>query len=38
MLTFTLFKSVNDEYKVVDLPEPVGQEVKIIPFGKEIAF
>jgi hypothetical protein len=29
---------VNAEYKVVDLPEPVGPEVKIIPFGKAIAF
>jgi hypothetical protein len=37
-LTFILFKSVNDEYKVVDLPEPVGPEVKIIPFGRAIAF
>ncbi|MDR2640911.1 MAG: hypothetical protein LBC61_06555 [Candidatus Peribacteria bacterium] len=33
-----MFKSVNAEYRVVDFQEPVGQEVRIIPFGKEIAF
>jgi hypothetical protein len=26
------------EYSVVDLPDPVGQLVKITPFGKSIAF
>ncbi|MDF1682397.1 MAG: hypothetical protein P1U46_01135 [Patescibacteria group bacterium] len=38
MLTFSLFKSVRAEYKVVDLPDQVGQDVKITPFGRDIAF
>jgi hypothetical protein len=33
-----LFKSVKAEYKVVDLPDHVGHDVKITPFGKAKAF
>jgi hypothetical protein len=36
MFTESLLSICKQEYKVVDLPEPVGPDVKIIPLGKEI--
>ena len=38
IFTQILFRLVSAEYSVVDLPEPVGPEVNIIPLGKDIAF
>jgi Na+-translocating ferredoxin:NAD+ oxidoreductase RnfE subunit len=38
MFTQILFNFVKAEYSVVDLPDPVGHEVNIIPLGKAIAF
>src|SRR5574344_346964 len=38
IFTSSLFKLFNTEYNVVVLPDPVGPDVKIIPFGQDIIF
>lgn len=38
IFTSGAFNFDKQEYNVVDLPEPVGHEVRMIPFGSAIAF